>query len=78
MAAIVCPSCNGRKHVNPLGGIIKNCAYCKGVGYTVEAASDATPSATTAQTCSNEAPKGDKRSKAYKQWKMQQQSASVQ
>lgn len=28
-----CKDCNGFKQVSPLGGIVKTCTACKGVGY---------------------------------------------
>lgn len=33
---ITCYGCNGRKQVSPLGGILKNCAICNGIGYLEE------------------------------------------
>lgn len=33
---IVCIGCNGRKQISPLGGIVKTCEACKGIGYTVK------------------------------------------
>lgn len=29
-----CNNCNGKKKVLGLGGIVKNCSECQGVGYT--------------------------------------------
>lgn len=30
---IRCEMCNGRKQISPLGGILKNCPTCQGVGF---------------------------------------------
>jgi hypothetical protein len=30
---VLCQSCGGRKQINQLGGIYKNCSNCQGVGY---------------------------------------------
>jgi hypothetical protein len=30
---LTCAACGGRKKVAPLGGILKDCAICNGVGY---------------------------------------------
>lgn len=31
---LTCSACGGRKQVAPLGGILKDCALCNGIGYT--------------------------------------------
>lgn len=30
---VICNGCGGRKQVSPLGGMLKNCAICNGIGY---------------------------------------------
>jgi hypothetical protein len=32
-STLLCNGCGGRKQVSPLGGILKKCAICEGIGY---------------------------------------------
>jgi len=66
---LICPSCKGKKQVAPLGGITKDCAYCKGIGW-VSQESNKDETLKTFDSLQSSAVKMDKRSKEYRALKL--------